>query len=73
MLPLENMFTFTIPARPNLKESKSKIISEFTFGVYSEYTLGFKILACTQSKPKVNLEWTQRVNKEQLVNIIYDL
>lgn len=53
LLPLENMFTFTIPARPNLKEGKSKITSGFTLGVYSEYTPGFRILACTQSEPKL--------------------
>lgn len=53
LLPLENMFTFTIPARPNLKEGKSKIISGFTLGIYSEYTPGFRILASTQSEPKL--------------------
>uniref|UniRef100_A0A8W8NY99 Uncharacterized protein n=1 Tax=Magallana gigas TaxID=29159 RepID=A0A8W8NY99_MAGGI len=42
----------TVPIRPNLTESKPQLNPGFSSG----------LLEWTQSKPKVNPEWTQRVN-----------
>lgn len=45
------------------KDKREQLNHGFTFWVYSVFTPG--LLEWTQSKPKLNPEWIQRVNPDQ--------